>query len=183
MEKSEKNIISYAVVVNIVHVIVCLLFYGVRLLGWSQQTVFQLIFFSIEILVWFIGSIMFGLGMKITKIKDGLIYALISLLPIFILTGIGAIIGFTSNPEAASWIEFFFIGSAINFWHRPAILLAKFLSNSAYLLFAVNIGVLFMVSLLGVNYAISANRMKNKKKKLKKEKDSVQKPDVAESVQ
>lgn len=183
MEKSEKNIISYAVVVNIVHVIVCLLFYGVRLLGWSQQTVVQLIFFSIEILVWFIASIMFGLGMKITKIKDGLVYASVSLLPIFILTGIGAIIGFSSNPEATSWIEFFFIGSAINFWHRPAILLAKFLSNSAYLLFATNIGILFIVALLGVNYAISANRMKNKRKRVKKAKDLNKKPDVTETVQ
>ena len=173
MEKSEKNIISYAVVVNIIHIVVCLLFYGVRLLGLSQQTVVQFIFFSTELLVWFIASIMYGLGMKITKIKDALVYAFISLLPILILTSIGAIIGYTSNPEVANWAEFFFIGSAINFWHRPAILLAKFLSSSAYLLFAVNISVLFIASLLGVNYAISANRMKNKRKK--KNKDSIKK--------
>ena len=182
MLKKEKNIISYAIVVNIVHIIICLLFYGVRLLGWSQQTVVQFIFFSIEILGWFITSIMFGLGMKITKIKDGLVYASVSLLPIFILTGIGAIIAFTSNPETANWTAFFFIGSAINFWHRPAILLAKFLSSSAYLLFAANIGVLFIVAMLGANYAMSANRMKNKRKKLKKEKDAIKKPEAIETA-
>ncbi len=179
MEKSEKNIISYAVIVNIIHIVLCLLFYSVRLLGWSQQTVMQLIFFSVEILIWFIAGIMYGLGMKITKIKDGLLFALISLLPILILTGAGAIIGFTSNPEVANWAEFFFLGSAINFWHRPVILLTKFLSNSAYLLFAVNIGILFLVSSFGVNYAISANRMKNKRKKSRKDKEPVKESNEA----
>lgn len=164
-QKNEKSLISYAVIANALQILLCLLVYVLHLFNLTTFTSVQIVLIFLELLLWFICSIMFGLGMNITKIKDAFVYGIVALLPIILLTAMSAGIGYFVKG-GAGWAGFFFIGSAVNFWMRPAIVLSHVISNSAYLIYAIHLLVLFMICMIGVNFTISLNRSRNKKMKL-----------------
>ncbi len=164
-QKNEKSLISYAVVINALQIILCLLVYVLHLFNLTAFTSVQIVLVFLELLLWFICSIMFGLGMNVTKIRDAFIYAIVALLPIILLTAVSASIGYFVKG-GAGWAGFFFIGSAVNFWMRPAVVLSHVINNSAYLLYGLHLFILFLISIIGVNFTISLNRSRNRKMKL-----------------
>lgn len=164
-QKNEKSLISYAVIINALQIILCLLVYVLHLFNLTAFTSVQIVLVFLELLLWFICSIMFGLGMNVTKIRDAFIYAIVALLPIILLTAVSASIGYFVKG-GAGWAGFFFIGSAVNFWMRPAVVLSHVINNSAYLLYGLHLFILFLISIIGVNFTISLNRSRNRKMKL-----------------
>ena len=164
-QQNEKSLMKYAVLVNAIQIVLCLLVYVLRLFDMINFTSVQVVIFFVELLIWFICSITFGLGMNIVKIRDAFTYSIITLLPIFLLCIISASLGFLTDG-GGGWAGFFFIGSAVNFWMRPALALSHIINSSAYLLYGTHMLVLFVLSVVGVNFTISLNRSRNKKVKL-----------------
>ncbi|MFA0814801.1 MAG: hypothetical protein ACC608_03325 [Anaerofustis sp.] len=164
-QKSEKTLVSYAVVINLIQILLCLFVYILRLFDLTAFAPVQIVLLFLELLAWFICSIMFGLGMNVLKIRDALTYAIVAVLPITVLTAISALLGYLLDSHGG-WAGFFFIGSAVNFWMRPALALSHIINNSGYLLYGIHILILFLLNMIGVNFTISLNRSRNKKVKL-----------------
>ncbi len=167
MTTKEKTLIGYAFIVNAVQIILCFVIYFLRKFDIAGFIVTQGILFIAEIGIWFICGAACVLGLNIQKMKNSLLYALIALLPIIIITSVCAILGFTSDADAGSWAKYFFLGSAVNFWHRPAVILSVIIKNSAYLIFAINLAILFCASVIGANYGMILNLSKQRKSKSK----------------
>jgi len=175
-QKSEKTLVSYAVVINLIQILLCLFVYILRLFDLTAFAPVQIVLLFLELLAWFICSIMFGLGMNVLKIRDALTYAIVAVLPITVLTAISALLGYLLDSHGG-WAGFFFIGSAVNFWMRPALALSHIINNSGYLLYGIHILILFLLNMIGVNFTISLNRSRNKKVKLTRTKKKNQSAD------
>lgn len=175
-QKSEKTLVSYAVVINLIQILLCLFVYILRLFDLTAFAPVQIVLLFLELLAWFICSIMFGLGMNVLKMRDALTYAIVAVLPITVLTAISALLGYLLDSHGG-WAGFFFIGSAVNFWMRPALALSHIINDSGYLLYGIHILILFLLNMIGVNFTISLNRSRNKKVKLTRTKKKNQSAD------
>lgn len=167
MTTKEKSLIGYAFIVNAVQIILCFVIYFLRKFDIAGFIVTQGILFITQIGIWFICGAACALGLNIQKMKNSLLYSLIALLPIIIITSVCAVLGFTSDADVGSWEKYFFLGSAVNFWHRPAVILSVIIKNSAYSIFAINLAILFCASVIGANYGMILNLSKQRKSKAK----------------
>lgn len=186
MATKEKTLIGYAFIVNAIHVILCFVIFFLRKFSAVNFIAAQGVLFAAEILIWFICGAAFALGLSVRKMRQGLLYGMTALLPIMIITTACALLGLLGDASVSGWAKYFFLGSAVNFWHRPAVILSLFINDSAYLIFLVNLAILFCASLAGANYGILLNisKQRKSKKRIKKvtlTKDKSVKPMASEN--
>ncbi len=170
MSGKGKSLIGYAVIVNSLQIALCFIIYFLRKFAVVDFSLTQGFLFVAELLIWLIcaGASSLGLGLK--KIKHAFLYTVIALLPIMIITAVSAAVGHFGDAEAVNWTEYFFLGSAANFWHKPALILSVIIDDSAYMIFSVNIVILFTASMIGANYGMILNNAKSNGKKIVKKK-------------
>jgi hypothetical protein len=168
--------LQYVIIVNIIQLLLCLGIYFLNRFASTDGRILQVVLLCAELLIWFLCATAFGLGRKITHFSDGVLFGLVALLPIVLLTGISAVLGYTLAQDTSNWVAFFFLGSGVLFWHKPALFLSLFFSTNVYLLFAVNIVLIYAVVLLGSSYAITVNQMKKRKIKRKRKENKKEPP-------
>lgn len=166
--KKEKTIISYAVWINMIHLILCFGCYFLKKFALFDASGVHVSVFAAELIIWFLGGMIYTLDAGKNDSKGGIKFALLSVLPILFVTLLGAVIAYSGQEAPADWFGFFFVGSAINFWHTPAVLLSKFITENGYLLYAVNIIILSAVSMLGHFYGASLNKAASRRTRNKK---------------
>ena len=174
MKNKAKNITGYLFIINLLHISLC---FGTNVLKnfelFNNITIYILIY-SVQIIIWFMMSIIALLGLKTTKGSHLFAFSMLALLPMIIITSISASIGFTTDIHNSDWSSFFFIGSTVNFFNRPATMLMLVIKESAYLLYGANLLILFVVSLLGGSIGLNSNKVKIRKLQAKQAKKEVE---------
>ena len=132
------------------------------------------IIFIVQSLIWLVFSFVAALGSNMAKKKHAFLFAFLAVLPILILFAICCINGHLTDVKTATWPAFFFFGAPLIFFLKPAVFLAIFIPGSAYLVYGVNIFVMFLMSLVGCLMGVSANSKKQRDRG--KEERSEEKP-------
>ena len=160
----KNNLLSTVILVNIFQLILCCI---INLL--VEKNIFNnqatlISVFVIENLIWFVFGNLYASKQKDRKIYKAFSYALTAILPIALLTALGYVLNMYSDSSIGNWTEYFFLGAPLNFWHKPIYCLVSYFNN-IYLLFALNIASLFLISAIGVIYKYLVKIIRNNKRK------------------
>jgi hypothetical protein len=166
--KPFKSMTAYTALVNIIHIALCMVIYLTRLIGIYDSTAVRTLFFALEIILWFVFGIVYALGSDNTRQAYSLFYAFLAVLPIGILTLTCFLMSAYGDVTVSAWAKFFFVGSSVNFFNRPAAVLAAWTSLGAYVLYAVNIALMFLFSFCGAALGTRSEGSVRRRKKRKK---------------
>jgi hypothetical protein len=160
--RKTKSDVDYALMLNCLHLSVCFLCYGLRKFGLFGYTVVQVSILIIDLLIWFFFGTACALAKNDHSSEGGLRFGFVSLSPVALLT----FITFTSNlliKRGPKWILFSTLGSSINFYFKPLMLIGSFLRGNVYLIYLINIMLMLIVLIFSYFYGARFNGLKGKK--------------------
>lgn len=163
MNNREKSLTGYLIGINLLHVVLCFAVMMLRRYEFYEALRLKWAALILTVMLWYIFSYITALGSYMSKKSVAVGFALLSVLPITILTGISFGLSFIRE---AGWLKFFFIGSSVNYYFRPMAGLLRFLPASAYLFYAVCIAVMAVLSMLGALSGMEASRKKVRGRKV-----------------
>lgn len=163
--KPLKSMTAYTALVNVIHIALCMVIYLTRIIGIYDHTALRALYLVLEIVLWFIFGIVYALGSDNAKTGRNFIYAFLAVLPIGVITLVCWLMSVYGDITSAAWAKFFFIGSAVNFFNRPAAVLAVWTDMGAYGLYAVNIALMFFSGIFGAALGTSTEKSVHRRKK------------------
>jgi hypothetical protein len=166
--KPLKSMTAYTALVNTIQVVLCIVIYLIMRIGIYDNTTVRTVFFAAEIFLWFIFGIVYALGSDNMRQAQSFFYAFLAVLPIGVLTLACFLMSAYGDVTAAAWAKFFFIGASVNFFNRPAAVLAAWTGLGAYALYAVNIALMFLAGLCGAALGTRSEGSVRRRKKRKK---------------
>lgn len=176
-DNQKKTLTSYLIGVNVLQVVLSLVIVLLKSMNMYSGYLTKGVFFIIMVILWLLAGILASLGTNMLKISRAFIYSLLAIVPIVIIVGVSFVIGLLTPEGANGWAAFFFIGGAVNFFLRTGNVLSLFL-NSAYLIYASTIGVMFLSSLFGCIIALNVNlkRSRSRRRSSANKADIIDKP-------
>ena len=163
MNNREKSLTGYLIGINLFHVLLCFGVMMLRKYEFYEALKLKWAALIVTVMLWYVFSYITALGSYMSKRSVAVGFALLSVLPISILTGISFGLGYING---AGWLKFFFIGSSVNYYFRPMAGLLRFLPASAYLYYAVCILAMAVLSMLGAFSGMEASRKKVRSRKV-----------------
>ena len=157
MNSREKSLTGYLIGINLLHVILCFAVMMLRRHEFYETMKLKWAALILTVMLWYIFSYIAALGSYMSRKGTAVGFALLSVLPIALLTAVSFALSFVPG---GGWLKFFFIGSSVNYYFRPLSGLLRFLPSSAYLYYAVCIVLMAVLSMLGALSGMEASRKK-----------------------
>ncbi len=173
MAEKQKTLTSYLIGINVAQLVLALAVVLLKSLNAYSGYAVKGVVFVVMAIVWFAAALLASLGTNMLTVGRAFVYALLSVTPIIIVTAAAFLIGIFTPEGANGWAAFFFIGGAVNFFLRCGSILALFL-KSAYVIYAVTIGVMFLASVFGCIVGIGANAKRIRSSRKRKPKENAQ---------
>ncbi len=158
MGKKERNLLNYAYTVNVLQLLLCLVVFALRSFGLYSNIYVACAVNAVELVIWFALGLAFALGLNVARGGRAFAFPLMAVVPITIVTAATCAVWYFVNKGQPSWGEFFFLASAVNFFHKPAMFAASFFNTNAYFIYFGNIALMFLSALFGSLCGLSANR-------------------------
>ncbi len=167
MKKS--NLYSMGITLNLFQLLLCLGVMGVKMLDVLGDFYVRISVFALELLMWILISMYLFIKHDFVGTKKAFGAAILSILPVLILTTGSALLGYLGDVSKADWLSFAFFGSSVSFYNKPAVILTDIIPIAdGYLMFFANYAMMFISSFIGCLMGSAMN------KKIRKAKDSAE---------
>lgn len=170
--KKEINYVGTALAINVAQLILCFILYIVGSVLNLNNFFLAAIILAVELFIWFVCGTRFAVGKNdITKQREILFEIIYALSPIIIFTVVTLIISLLSG-ENTGWNHFFFMGTPLIFYNRPAMLISKFIAGNAYIVFFINYALLAITMFLGGQFGLVLKKAGEKRRKKRRDKEA-----------
>ncbi|MBE6038616.1 MAG: hypothetical protein E7218_05355, partial [Anaerofustis stercorihominis] len=160
-----KSILNSCLLLNIVQLFISVGAAVVKYFGLLDNLLVRTSLFALQIFVWIMFTMHIFVKNDYKKRAKGFVVGLVAVLPAVLLTVAGALAGHFSDPDASSWFLFSFLGSALSFYNKSAIILTNYVRIAdAYLIFCINYAVMIVCATVGGMLGASSNISIDKKK-------------------
>lgn len=152
----ENNYIKYAFGINAVQLVLCLGVYLLRKYALWENEIVQIAALLLQASLWVLISMAMILSGSVTHKNTVFSYAALSVMPIILLTLIS--FGMSFVEAISSWTSFSFLGAAVMFWNKPAMLLCTLIPlENVYYIYIVNYLLLLLCAFVGAMLGRSTN--------------------------
>ncbi|MCL1913286.1 MAG: hypothetical protein FWG10_05275 [Eubacteriaceae bacterium] len=148
--------LKYSIIANMLQIFLSFVAYLFRKLGIYANVYIQVVLLIINIEVWFAVSTSSVIAKNENNVEGGVIFGIIATSPILFLI-FAALLLDRYAQSVSGWSLYSILGAAINFWHRPLILLSRISSGNGYIIYLINVTLLIFVSILSYSYGSRLN--------------------------
>ncbi len=161
----KNNLYTVATTLNIMQLILSLCVVGVKMLDVLSDFYVRISILALEVFAWILVGMYLFIKYDIIGGKNAFKTAVLSITPIMILTVISALMGYFGDVSISNWLGFAFLGSALSFYNKTAIILTNFIPVAdAYLMFFANYGIIFISAFIGFIFGSGSNKRIRKAK-------------------
>jgi hypothetical protein len=146
--------IRYAIVLNFIHVAICLLCRLAVGIGTFPYAATQAAFLIADVAVWAALAAACSLGKNDLDPNGGAVFALTALSPVIFL----GFLCYLLRNYAHSWAAVFLLGAPLAFYMRPLALSSRIAVGNAYAIYLINATGLIIVSIFAYAYASKLNQ-------------------------
>lgn len=168
MEKETKYIFN-AALVNVIQLVLGIIVYILGLFLNINSLFLGVIFMVVQVLIWIICGFRLAANGNIKNFMFMIGASILAVVPILVFLTAGYSTMYFTKVDTQGWSEFFYFIGPLIFFNKPGILLARFFTANGYLIFIVNILILFVSYIIGEIIGRIINPSKNKKVKVKKQ--------------
>lgn len=165
----KNNLYGTGITLNLFQLILCVGIIGVRMLDVLGDFYVRISVFALEIIMWITISMYLFIKHDFTGAKTSFKAAFTAIMPVMLLTGAAALMGYFGDTTGADWLGFAFLGSSVSFYNKPAVILTEYIPIAdGYVMFFINYAILFVSSFIGGLMGSAMN------KKIRKSKDTAE---------
>ena len=148
--------LKYSIIVNILQISLSIVAYLLRKIGVYSNVYIQVALLIINIGVWFAVSSSSVVAKNENNVEGGVFFGIIATSPILFLIFAATLLDRYAQ-SISGWGLYSIVGAAINFWHRPLILVSKITSGNGYIIYLINVTLLIFVCILSYSYGSRLN--------------------------
>ncbi|MPW25305.1 hypothetical protein GC105_05845 [Alkalibaculum sp. M08DMB] len=147
MKKKWSDIIKFAVVGNILHLIVSYIY----TFDESKSMAVSGAILALTVTIWLLTGFAFGIRPDRKNEVEMMMLSLVSILPITIyLIACQVLEGLSNISEIQHFSLFYFLGTPVLFWNKPFVLIMNLFGESnIYIQLDINVAVVFLIIFIG----------------------------------